>query len=58
MTGMRTGETRTFPVTMPEDHPVEEWRGMQCVATITLRKLLSWVLPEVSECGGAIAPLS
>lgn len=47
MLGMRAGEERAWEFVFPEDWHVELWRGQVAKASVKLRELFEWDLPEV-----------
>ena len=48
-TGLKVGESRTFPLTFPEDYHGKDVAGKTAEFTITLKKLEWAHLPEVNE---------
>jgi FKBP-type peptidyl-prolyl cis-trans isomerase (trigger factor) len=47
--GMKTGETKTFPITMPEDWPQAFIRGVQANFTVTIRELFDNEVPDATD---------
>ena len=47
--GMKAGETKTFPLTFPEDYPGKEVAGKTAEFTVTVKEVGRPELPEVNE---------
>jgi len=47
VTGLATGESKTFPLTFPEDYGSKEVAGKTAEFTITVREVAEGILPEV-----------
>lgn len=47
--GMKAGETKTFPLTFPEDYPGKEVAGKTAEFTVTVKEVGRAELPEVNE---------
>lgn len=47
--GMKAGETKTFPLTFPEDYPGKEVAGKTAQFTVTVKEVGRPELPEVNE---------
>ncbi len=47
--GMRTGESKTFPLQFPDDYPGKEVAGKEADFLVTLKKIEAQSLPEVDE---------
>ena len=47
--GMKTGETREVPITMPNDWPQAFIRGVEATFTVTLRELFQNDVPEATD---------
>jgi trigger factor len=47
--GMKTGETKTFPITMPSDWPQAFIRGVRADFTVTIRELFDNEVPEPTD---------
>lgn len=47
--GMKVGETRTFKLTLPEDHPNKEVAGKEVEFTVTLKGIQVKELPELND---------
>ena len=47
--GMKTGETKTFPITMPDDWPQAFIRGVEADFTVTIKELFDNEVPEASD---------
>jgi trigger factor len=57
LVGMQTGETRTFPLTIPDDHVAAELAKRSLDFTVTLKGIKSMQLPELSdEFASQVAP--
>jgi trigger factor len=49
VTGMKTGESKTFPLTFPEDYHGKDVAGKQADFLVTVKRLQAQNLPEVNE---------
>lgn len=49
MAGMQAGEERTFEFDFPLDWHVEPWRGERASATLKVRELFEWDLPQYDD---------
>lgn len=47
--GMKAGETKTFPLSFPEDYAGKEVAGKTAQFTITIKDVAEVILPEVNE---------
>ena len=47
--GANAGETREFPLTVPEDFPIESLRGKKFDYTVKVRELKQQALPELDD---------
>jgi len=47
--GMNTGETREFPLTLPEDFPVAELSGKELVFKVEAKQIKEAVLPDLND---------
>jgi len=47
--GMKAGESKTFPLTFPEDYPGQEVAGKTAEFTVTVKEVGRAQLPEVNE---------
>lgn len=57
LVGMNEGDEKEIKVTLAEDFPIEEARGVEVVYAVTVKGLKEQLLPEVDdELAGKIAP--
>ncbi|GLC38424.1 hypothetical protein PLESTB_001579600 [Pleodorina starrii] len=49
MLGMKVGESRTFPMNMPDDYEVEFWQNMPVKVNIKVHEIFEWTLPEFDD---------
>ena len=47
--GMKPGETRSIPVTFPEDHPNDKLKGLEISFSVDLKEIRKEVLPEIDD---------
>ncbi len=57
LAGARAGEERDFRLPVPEDHPIEELRGLELDFHATVKGIKEQVLPELNdELAGQVLP--
>jgi trigger factor len=49
LTGMNTGDVRTFPIQFPKDYPVEELANAEITYQVTLKEIRHKVLPDLDD---------